>query len=96
MTECDGIIKINELFKRKLNKYITDRAALCLGQLFKTREITQSKMRMTTIEHLKTLVNDEDEQVKDTSRRRLKDLAQNEVNKAEIEKDGFVIPTLNL
>ncbi|KAA6376827.1 MAG: hypothetical protein EZS28_027646 [Streblomastix strix] len=93
MTECDGINKIYELFKRKLDKYITDRAALCLGQLFNAREITQSKMRITVIKHLKTLINDENEWIKDSSKYRLQGLAQNGVNKAEIEKDGFVIPT---
>ncbi|KAA6353601.1 MAG: hypothetical protein EZS28_050872 [Streblomastix strix] len=96
MTECDEINKIYELFKRKLDKNITDRAALCLGQLFKARKITDSEMRKTIIKHLKTIVNDEDEWVKDTSRILLEGLAQNGVNKAEIEKDGFVIPTLNL
>ncbi|KAA6372243.1 MAG: hypothetical protein EZS28_032230 [Streblomastix strix] len=93
MTECDGINKIYELFKRKLNKDITDTSAIIIGLLFKAREITQSKIKKDIIKHLKTLVNDEDEWVKDTSRRKLQDLAQNEVNKAEIEKDGFVIPT---
>ncbi|KAA6371241.1 MAG: hypothetical protein EZS28_033231 [Streblomastix strix] len=96
MTECDGINKIYELFKRKLNKDITNNSALCLSQLFKAREITDSKIKKDIIKHLKTIVNDEDELVKDISILRLQDLAQNEVNKAEIEKDGFVIPTRNL
>ncbi|KAA6390525.1 MAG: hypothetical protein EZS28_013947 [Streblomastix strix] len=93
MTEYDGITKIYELFKRKLDKYIVNKATLCLGQLFKAREINDSEMRKDIIKHLKTLINDEDEWIKIDSILRLYDLAQNEVNKAEIEKDGFVIPT---
>ncbi|KAA6392497.1 MAG: hypothetical protein EZS28_011979 [Streblomastix strix] len=92
MIEIDGIKMIFDLFKRNVSKFSKDRAAICLGMLFKAREITNLEMKQSVIAHLKTLINDTDEWQKDAAKRRLKFLAYNAVNKAEIEKDGFKIP----
>ncbi|KAA6389746.1 MAG: hypothetical protein EZS28_014725 [Streblomastix strix] len=90
--ECDGINKIFALFKRNASKYSRDRAALCISMLFKNHEINDYTMRLQIISHLKSLVYDTDEWMKNASRGRLKGLSENPTNKAEIEKGGFVIP----
>ncbi|KAA6375813.1 MAG: putative Serine/threonine-protein kinase Nek4 [Streblomastix strix] len=41
---------------------------------------------------LKTLITDFDEQIKESAKNGLRDLAENSINKAEIEADGFAIP----
>ncbi|KAA6366146.1 MAG: hypothetical protein EZS28_038328 [Streblomastix strix] len=92
MIEIDGIKKIFDLFKKDVNKDSKDRAAICLGLLFKALEITILEMRQSLIAHLKNLINVTDEWTKNAAKRRLKFLAFNTVNKAEIEKDGFKIP----
>ncbi|KAA6388052.1 MAG: hypothetical protein EZS28_016422 [Streblomastix strix] len=93
MNKCEGINKIYALFKRiNTLKHAKDLAAICIGLLFKASEITDYWMRCDIITHLKKLVYDSDEWMKNASRERLKGLAQNLVNKGEIEKGGFVIP----
>ncbi|KAA6362233.1 MAG: hypothetical protein EZS28_042240 [Streblomastix strix] len=92
MIEIDGIKMIFDLFKRNVSKLSKGRAAICLGQLYKAREITNLEMKQSLIAHLKTLINDTDEWTKNAAKRSLRFLAYNAVNKAEIEKDGFKIP----
>ncbi|KAA6379928.1 MAG: hypothetical protein EZS28_024547 [Streblomastix strix] len=92
MIEIDEIMKIFDLFKRNINKFSKDTSAICLGLLFKAREITNLEMKQSVIAHLKILINDTDEWTKKQSKKRLVGLALNAVNKAEIEKDGFKIP----
>ncbi|KAA6365693.1 MAG: hypothetical protein EZS28_038780 [Streblomastix strix] len=93
MTEIDGIQKIFALSKRtNLSKHAQNTASICIGILFKAREITNLEMKQSVIAHLKTLINDTDEWTKKQSKRSLRFLAYNAVNKAEIEKDSFMIP----
>ncbi|KAA6373391.1 MAG: hypothetical protein EZS28_031082 [Streblomastix strix] len=95
MLECDGINKIFALFQQTEDEYKKNQAAVCIGRLFKSREIENRQMRSEIIAHLKTMINDPDEWNKNQSRFSLKFLAQNAVNRAEIEADGFVIPEQN-
>ncbi|KAA6400643.1 MAG: hypothetical protein EZS28_003834 [Streblomastix strix] len=71
--------------------HIKDIAALCLGNLFKSREIYDPFMRQDFITYLKQLAT-EDNWAKKEARLTLKYLAQNEANRAVIEQGGFTIP----
>ncbi|KAA6357684.1 MAG: hypothetical protein EZS28_046789, partial [Streblomastix strix] len=57
----DGINKIFSLFKQTSDKKIKDTAAICLGRLFRAKEITDQNMRVQLISHFKSLLNDPDE-----------------------------------
>ncbi|KAA6394251.1 MAG: hypothetical protein EZS28_010226 [Streblomastix strix] len=92
MSTYGGIEKLYSLFKRTdINKEIKDTTAICIGELFNKAQIPHS-MRTEIISYLKTLINDSDKWTKNSSRITLKNLAQNSVNKSEIEKGGFEIP----
>ncbi|KAA6392448.1 MAG: hypothetical protein EZS28_012023 [Streblomastix strix] len=86
------IEKIFALFNRKLSADTTNTSALCLSLLFNAKEIANQNLKSQIITHLKSLVNDKDRWMKNAVRKMLRELALNEVYKAEIEKDGFVIP----
>ncbi|KAA6370411.1 MAG: hypothetical protein EZS28_034063 [Streblomastix strix] len=89
---CDGIESIFTLFQQNRDPSTKDRAAICIGRLFRTREITDPIMRNEIINHLKSLVNDLADWIKVESRKALINLSQNTVNMAEIERDGFIFP----
>ncbi|KAA6384710.1 MAG: hypothetical protein EZS28_019764 [Streblomastix strix] len=92
MSTYGGIEKLYSLFKRTdINKEIKDRAAICIGRLFRAKELPHS-MRTEIISYLKTLINDSENFIKTNSRIILRNLAQNSVNKTDIEKGGFKIP----
>ncbi|KAA6384108.1 MAG: hypothetical protein EZS28_020364 [Streblomastix strix] len=89
-----GIEKIYEFMNRKnTNKECKDTAAITIGNFYKAKKIENVEMRTNVIKHLRSIVNDQDNWTKNESRRALRYLAQNLDNKAEIEKDGFAIPT---
>ncbi|KAA6361771.1 MAG: hypothetical protein EZS28_042701, partial [Streblomastix strix] len=91
--ECDGINQLFNLFKRNdITKYTKDRSALCIGNLFRAQQIPSNEMKTEIIAHLKALLNGFDDWGKNAAILTIKDLAQNVVNRAEIEKDGFIIP----
>ncbi|KAA6372496.1 MAG: hypothetical protein EZS28_031976, partial [Streblomastix strix] len=90
--QCDGIKKIFALFQKNGSKFSRDRSALCIGYLFKAREISDPIMRQEIINHLKSLLNDSDTLVKGRAKDALKYLSQNAVNKTDIETEGFTIP----
>ncbi|KAA6381417.1 MAG: hypothetical protein EZS28_023058 [Streblomastix strix] len=92
MAELGGIEKTFELFNRNLGTYSRDTSAICIGSLFRAREISNKKMRQKVIKHLKQLANGPEGYEKNAAKQTLKSLAQNAVNRTEIEKDGFVIP----
>ncbi|KAA6362937.1 MAG: hypothetical protein EZS28_041536, partial [Streblomastix strix] len=96
-TELDsiGIIKqIYEIMNQKdSDKDSKDSIAICLGQIYKTRCIENVLLKVDVISYLKQMINDEKLWKRNESRKALKFLEQNEVNKTEIEKDGFIIPT---
>ncbi|KAA6395534.1 MAG: putative AGC family protein kinase [Streblomastix strix] len=89
---CDGIQQIYSLFQQNRDKETKDRAAICIGILFRAKEIKDKQMGKDIIGHLKTLVTDSDDWMKNESKWELRGLAQNAVNKADIEAEGFVIP----
>ncbi|KAA6373559.1 MAG: hypothetical protein EZS28_030914 [Streblomastix strix] len=68
-------------------------AVVCIGYLYRAKQIEKEDMRREIIDQLKELVNYIGDWGKEESRQALRYLAQNPVNKAEIVKDGFVIPT---
>ncbi|KAA6380536.1 MAG: hypothetical protein EZS28_023935, partial [Streblomastix strix] len=92
LQQCDGIKKIFALFQKNGSRYNRDRSALCIGYLFRAREITDPIMRQEIINHLKNLLNDSSVWVKGTAKDALKYLSLNAVNKTEIEAGGFIIP----
>ncbi|KAA6386885.1 MAG: putative protein serine/threonine kinase, partial [Streblomastix strix] len=92
LASCDGINKLFILFKKNLSKYSKDRASICIGDLFRAKEIPNTEMRKEVINYLKAAVNDSDSWMKTYSMKRLRGLAQNALNRAEIEKDGFKTP----
>ncbi|KAA6391708.1 MAG: hypothetical protein EZS28_012767 [Streblomastix strix] len=73
----DGIKKIFALIQKNGSKYSRDRSALCIGYLFKAREIIDPIMRQVIINHLKSLLNDSDAWVKERAKNTLKYLSQN-------------------
>ncbi|KAA6389835.1 MAG: putative NEK/NEK2 protein kinase, partial [Streblomastix strix] len=75
---CDGVNKIYSLFQRNVSKYSRDRSALCIGYLFKAQQITGSIMRNDIFNHLKNLLNDSNDWIKQRAKSALKYLAQNE------------------
>ncbi|KAA6314544.1 MAG: hypothetical protein EZS28_055567, partial [Streblomastix strix] len=64
----------------------------CLGNLFRAQEIPDKQLRTEIIAHLKALLKDPDDWEKNAAKKALKGLSQNDANRTEIEKDGFVIP----
>jgi hypothetical protein len=52
----DCIEKISELFNQNLNKYSKDRTALCIGYIFRDREITDPNIVLDIINHLTSLL----------------------------------------
>ncbi|KAA6372049.1 MAG: hypothetical protein EZS28_032425, partial [Streblomastix strix] len=90
--ESDGIKNIFALFQMKGSKQNRDISALCIGFLFRAREISDQVMRQEIIGHLKSLLNDSDAWLKGSAKDALKYLAQNKKNKVAIEAGGFSIP----
>ncbi|KAA6379436.1 MAG: hypothetical protein EZS28_025036 [Streblomastix strix] len=90
---CDGIRKLFDLFKRNdITKRINNITSRCLGNLFRAQEIPDKQLRTEIIAHLKALLKDPDDWEKNAAKKAIKYLSQNDVNRTEIEKDGFVIP----
>ncbi|KAA6394418.1 MAG: putative protein serine/threonine kinase, partial [Streblomastix strix] len=92
LASCDGINKLFIMFKKNPSKSQKDKASICIGLLFRAKEIPNTEMRKEVINYLKAAVNDSDSWMKWWSRVSLRSLAKNAVNHAEIEKDGFKIP----
>ncbi|KAA6384417.1 MAG: putative NEK/NEK2 protein kinase, partial [Streblomastix strix] len=84
LQESDGIMKIFALFQKNKSKYSRNRSALCIGFLFRAREITDPIMRQEIINHLNSLLSVSDAWVKENAKVALKYLAQNEANRSEI------------
>ncbi|KAA6318185.1 MAG: hypothetical protein EZS28_054979 [Streblomastix strix] len=64
---------------------------LCIGIVFKAREIENPLIRRGIILHLKSLDNDDDPKVKGFARKRLRELAINAVNRTEIKGRCFAL-----
>ncbi|KAA6377309.1 MAG: hypothetical protein EZS28_027164 [Streblomastix strix] len=74
---CDGITVIYNQFKRNLNKSVRDASAICLGFVFRSKEITNQKWRSEVVIHLKTLSSGKDPEMKKNANVALKLLAKN-------------------
>ncbi|KAA6364219.1 MAG: hypothetical protein EZS28_040255 [Streblomastix strix] len=93
ISDCDGINQIFRVFKRNdIGKYSKRIAAECIGHLFRAREITNSEMKREIIAHLKQIIMKREKEQMKQAVQALNRLALNAVNRAEIEKDGFVVP----
>ncbi|KAA6388855.1 MAG: putative G2-specific protein kinase nimA, partial [Streblomastix strix] len=92
VASCGGIDKLYSLFKKNLSPGSKDNAAKCIGQLFKANEITNIEMRKDIIAYLKTTLSSSESWIKNDAIWILRLLAENSVNRSEIEKDGFKIP----
>ncbi|KAA6368677.1 MAG: hypothetical protein EZS28_035796, partial [Streblomastix strix] len=92
LASVGGIEKIFSLFKQTSNKYDKDKSAICLGIVFRAQEIKDHAMIKEVITHLKSIINDPDNDIKKLVKYALKCLVQNQVNKADIESDRFIIP----
>ncbi|KAA6373503.1 MAG: hypothetical protein EZS28_030971, partial [Streblomastix strix] len=93
ISDYDGINQIFRVFKRNdILKHSKDKAAECIGHLFRAREITNSEMREKIITYLKQIIDKKDKEQMNHAIKALKRLALNAVNRTEIEKDGFAIP----
>ncbi|KAA6388474.1 MAG: hypothetical protein EZS28_016000 [Streblomastix strix] len=91
MKESNGLDSIMTLFNANINKESKDLAAISLSHIYCAQEI-KDKSHKEIIAYLKTLINDPNEQIKESAKNGLQDLAGNSINKAEIEADGFAIP----
>ncbi|KAA6386902.1 MAG: hypothetical protein EZS28_017570 [Streblomastix strix] len=89
--QLGGVEKIFELFKKNLNNDLKDRSAICIGYLFRAREITNPEMKQVIV-YLKQLVNDPDAWTNGEAKFAIKGLAKNKVNRVFIVSDGFKIP----
>ncbi|KAA6400719.1 MAG: hypothetical protein EZS28_003749 [Streblomastix strix] len=92
---CDGIKKIFALFQKNGSKYCKDQAALCIGYLFRAQQITDPIMRQVIISHLKSLLCDSEELMKDYTKEALNYLAQNEANRSEILNEAELLKIAN-
>ncbi|KAA6356580.1 MAG: hypothetical protein EZS28_047893, partial [Streblomastix strix] len=92
VASCGGINKLYSLFKKNEFEKITILSALCIGQLFEAKEISNVTMRIDVVTYFKAEFAGFDELNKKSAKYVLGLLAKNSVNRVEIEKDGFKIP----
>ncbi|KAA6393975.1 MAG: hypothetical protein EZS28_010502 [Streblomastix strix] len=86
---CDGIQKLFQLFQKdNLNKHIRDTSSICIGYLFRAKEIVNLIMRKQIISHLRSLTQDVDELTKINANIALSHLAINDANRKEIERQN--------
>ncbi|KAA6352918.1 MAG: hypothetical protein EZS28_051555 [Streblomastix strix] len=91
VSSCGGIDKLYSLFKKNLSPGTKNNSAKSIGNLFKAKEITNIEMRKDIIAYFKAALSSSEQQIKDNSKWILGLLAENSVNRSEIEKDGFKI-----
>ncbi|KAA6373572.1 MAG: hypothetical protein EZS28_030901 [Streblomastix strix] len=93
MIECNGINQIYQMFQRtEIKKHSKDKAAECIGYLFRNKEIPDQEMKTEIISHLKQQLNDSEYKKRKHARKVLIRLSLNSVNRTEIQKYGFMIP----
>ncbi|KAA6369392.1 MAG: hypothetical protein EZS28_035081 [Streblomastix strix] len=88
--QVGGITKISAMFKKETDKFNKNEAAICLGIVYRAREIGNTLKEV--IDHLKSITNHSDKVISRESRFALKCLASNQENLIEIEKNDFQIP----
>ncbi|KAA6362891.1 MAG: hypothetical protein EZS28_041582 [Streblomastix strix] len=92
IAQIGGIEKIFEQFRRTKHEDTKNISATCLGIVFRAREMTDNEMKVEIISHLKSIINHQREDIRKVVKLALKCLAQNQANRSEIVKDGFVVP----
>ncbi|KAA6361047.1 MAG: hypothetical protein EZS28_043426, partial [Streblomastix strix] len=90
-SQSNGIEKMFALFTRATNKRIKDRSAVCIGQLFRSKEINDQKMKVELIGYLKSMTKDANEKIRNNAGCALNHLAYSQGNRTEIEKDGYIV-----
>ncbi|KAA6386307.1 MAG: hypothetical protein EZS28_018166 [Streblomastix strix] len=85
----------NDELKNKSKKILGILSTECIGHLFRAREITNSEIKREIINHLKLIIQKKNAEWMKFALKALNRLALNGANRAEIEKDGFVIPDEN-
>ncbi|KAA6378845.1 MAG: hypothetical protein EZS28_025628 [Streblomastix strix] len=82
----DGIQKLYTLFQRNISQYSKNFAAICLGELFKSKQLP-NQMKREIINHFKAILIRSEDDEKVFAKDALSQLAQNAANLAEIMKD---------
>ncbi|KAA6393448.1 MAG: hypothetical protein EZS28_011026 [Streblomastix strix] len=94
IAQSSGILKIYTLFKQSNEDIETKNiSAICIGYMYKCREIIDQNMKKEIIAFLKSLVYDNDQWTQKEARNALRYLGMNAGNNTEIKKGGFAIPT---
>ncbi|KAA6362939.1 MAG: hypothetical protein EZS28_041534, partial [Streblomastix strix] len=88
----NGIQRIFNLFKVSQFALSKNAASICLGIIFRAREMINIEMQVSIISHLKIIMNHSDKDLRKFVNVALHCLQSNPINKAEIDKDGFTIP----
>ncbi|KAA6374564.1 MAG: hypothetical protein EZS28_029910 [Streblomastix strix] len=91
ISDCQGIDVIYSLFNKQIDKVTQDLSSICIGQLFRAKEIP-GQMKADVIAHLKKIASDETNLRKDGAIMALNCLILNAANRQEINRDGFKIP----
>ncbi|KAA6372446.1 MAG: hypothetical protein EZS28_032027, partial [Streblomastix strix] len=93
LATAGGIEKVYSLFKQSTVEFHKIVSAICLGMVFRAQEIKDSDMKEEIITYLKCIVDSNDDiKTQNEIKLAIKCLAQNQVNRVEIENDGFTIP----
>ncbi|KAA6384199.1 MAG: hypothetical protein EZS28_020273 [Streblomastix strix] len=77
LQQSGGIEKIFQLFKRSQKEYTKDVSAICLGIIFRAREMTVLEMKVKIISHLKSITNHSREEIRIEVELALNCLSQN-------------------
>ncbi|KAA6389039.1 MAG: hypothetical protein EZS28_015434 [Streblomastix strix] len=80
MIACGGIKKLFILFKKYANKDIKISTSLCIGHLFRAKEITDQSMKREIISYLKMLKNERYQMAKNSAKYRLILLVHQKLN----------------
>ncbi|KAA6356891.1 MAG: hypothetical protein EZS28_047582, partial [Streblomastix strix] len=77
LQQCDGIKKIFALFQKNGSKFSRDRSALCIGFLLRTHRCNNIVMLKEIYSHIKSLLNDDNAQIKENANYTFISLSQN-------------------
>ncbi|KAA6397303.1 MAG: hypothetical protein EZS28_007168 [Streblomastix strix] len=87
-----GITKLFALFKDNPNQTQRYYLAFCIGCIYRAQEVTNPEIKRDVFTYLKSILNTRIDDIKGGALYALTGLIQNEINKAEIQKEGFKVP----